>query len=514
MRILWIEDDPEINAELFFGKEILRSHDVLTIRDFEEAHKAIANNLEQFDYVVIDLNLEKSSIGEQAKKLMNDFELKKSQFLEEAGFHIYIQLMEKGFPKERIVFFTANTASAKEDFKKMLRNVTKALSGKNKPEFNSAIKALKQVLDGKHNSELNRALKLKTVEKFIAKLEPEIKSADTRSTFEDIELHFGEARINIPNEAISKQNKDALDKWFMPRLNFENTYHEEENLNLTKNYLSLRRGILNVLNQLEERKTKLTSDFFNKDGAPHLDKLAFIEGLRWLLQAHDLSQDQAGKFYFMLCDYMTKPFELFSFGKLKHFSHNENKKNIDNEEWRKKWMERRSSMIPPYFLRNWIAHGLISGSKNTPDFTSRDVGFIFLLVIKSMFNVEMYGNKGELKSIFGDLKRSFKSIRSQVLKFHQNDYARSFVSEKLDIIESLGQKNEKHKANGKLYWKNQNFISHFYASYLLASSNLLKNYSNVDQVSREKEFKVNLTYELTMTKFLEIASKRHQEINK
>jgi len=189
-------------------------------------------------------------------------------------------------------------------------------------------------------------------------------------------------------------------------------------------------------------------------------------------------------------------------------------KNIDNEEWRKKWMERRSSMIPPYFLRNWIAHGLISGSKNTPDFTSRDAGFVFLLVIKSMFNVEMYGNKGELKSIFGDLKRSFKSIRSQVLKFYQNDYARSFVSEKLDIIESLGHKNERNKANWKLYWKNQNFISHFYASYLLASSNLLKNYSNVDQVSREKEFKVNLTYELTMTKFLEIASKRHQEINK
>ena len=40
MRILWIEDDPEITAELFFGKEILRSHDVLTIRDFEDAHKA------------------------------------------------------------------------------------------------------------------------------------------------------------------------------------------------------------------------------------------------------------------------------------------------------------------------------------------------------------------------------------------------------------------------------------------------------------------------------------------
>ena len=40
MRILWIEDDPDITAELFFGKEILRSHDVLTIRDFEDAHNA------------------------------------------------------------------------------------------------------------------------------------------------------------------------------------------------------------------------------------------------------------------------------------------------------------------------------------------------------------------------------------------------------------------------------------------------------------------------------------------
>ena len=202
--------------------------------------------------------------------------------------------MEKGFPKERIVFFTANTASAKEDFKKMLRNVTKALSEENKKELKLAIKALKQVLDGKQDSELNRALKFKTVPEFMAKLEPEIKSADTRSTFEDIELHFGEARISIPNEAISKQNKDALDKWFMPRLNFENTYHKEEKLNLTKNYLSLRRSILNVLDQLEEEKTKLSSDFFNKDGTPHLDKSTFIDGLRWLLQAHDLSQDQAG----------------------------------------------------------------------------------------------------------------------------------------------------------------------------------------------------------------------------
>ena len=64
MRILWIEDDPEITAELFFGKEILHSHDVLTIRDFEDAHKAIANNLEQFESELFDKAISKINLNQ------------------------------------------------------------------------------------------------------------------------------------------------------------------------------------------------------------------------------------------------------------------------------------------------------------------------------------------------------------------------------------------------------------------------------------------------------------------
>ncbi|SVC34093.1 uncharacterized protein METZ01_LOCUS286947, partial [marine metagenome] len=185
-------------------------------------------------------------------------------------------------------------------------------------------KTLKKVYNSKRRPDLEEFLK-----QFDSKKTSKLDSKETRE-YEDLELHFSEARIDIPNEAISKDNKAALNEWFEPRLNYSNSEDENENSKFTKKYLTLRRGILDVLDDLEEKETKLISDKVGKSSFDEeLNKSAFFEGIRWLLQAHELSPEQAGKFYLTLCDYLTKPFELFSFRNLIQFPPYDDRNNED-----------------------------------------------------------------------------------------------------------------------------------------------------------------------------------------
>ena len=94
MRILWIEDDPNISERDFFGSNVFKAHEILQIREFETAAKVISEDLEQYDYFIIDINLENSPVGDFANGLIDQFNLTEKAFLKEAGFHLYIQLME------------------------------------------------------------------------------------------------------------------------------------------------------------------------------------------------------------------------------------------------------------------------------------------------------------------------------------------------------------------------------------------------------------------------------------
>ena len=54
MRILWIEDDPNISEREFFGSNVFKAHEIVQIREFETASKVISEDLEQYDYIIID----------------------------------------------------------------------------------------------------------------------------------------------------------------------------------------------------------------------------------------------------------------------------------------------------------------------------------------------------------------------------------------------------------------------------------------------------------------------------
>ena len=67
--------------------------------------------------------------------------------------------------------------------------------------------------------------------------------------------------------------------------------------------------------------------------------------------------------------------------------------------------------------------------------------------------------------------------------------------------------NKKQNTNENFYWKNQNFLLHFYASYLLASTNLSSNTCKPNNKYNEQDYTVFLDYGIQETSFLKIASK-------
>ena len=128
--------------------------------------------------------------------------------------------------------------------------------------------------------------------------------------------------------------------------------------------------------------------------------------------------------------------------------------------------------------------------------------------MKSLFGKETYGNKKELKRLFRDDSNiTLKSIRGQIVKLHGSTYRTPYLSEKLEEIERRGQKNKKQNTNEKIYWKNQNFLMHFYASYLLASTDLSSNTCKPNNKYNEQDYTVFLDYGIQETSFLKIASK-------
>ena len=238
----------------------------------------------------------------------------------------------------------------------------------------------------------------------------------------------------------------------------------------------LRRGIFNVIEGLKKNEKSLTEDF-----SSDFDKVTFLEGLNWLLQAHELRPEQAEQFYLTLCDTLTKPFERFKLWDL-----------ITSK------IPDRSCRIPAYFLRNWIAHGLITGSQT--HLSAQDTGFTFLIVMQSLFGQELYGDGNELRQLYGEISDDQKVIRDQIVKLQKRIYKNPHKIEKLEEIKSKGQKQD----DGE--WKRENFRLHFYASYILASTRLETRFCKDNERFGENKYTVYLNYELQKTPFLGIAS--------
>ncbi|MDC0225011.1 hypothetical protein OAK62_06210, partial [Deltaproteobacteria bacterium] len=282
-----------------------------------------------------------------------------------------------------------------------------------------------------------------------------------------------------------------IQKWFKPRLDLSIEDQDNDIPLVTKQYLTLRRAILNVIDELQKNddKIELNEDFKKGD----FDKTAFLENIKWLLQAHE-QPTLSEEFFLTLCDTFTKPFDIFSLWS--------NKNDIPPLISRNPL--ERSCLIPPFFLRNWIAHGLIPGS--ITKFGARDAGFVFLMVMKSMFNREMYGKEDELKQLFENVSSNKKYLMDQAFKLQQTEYKFSLEGQILKQIENKGTKDKNRK------WMRENYLKHIYASNLFSSfkqvpESRMKDIRDIELDNKNNmRYIVTSAYELLDTPFLDITS--------
>ena len=102
MNILWVEDNPENKQNFWFS-----NRNVKNITDFSEAEEAIEKELNSYDVVVLDIDLRNSNT-EKVREKSNKFDLSPDIFLQKSGMVLFLILLEKGFPREQIIFLTGN----------------------------------------------------------------------------------------------------------------------------------------------------------------------------------------------------------------------------------------------------------------------------------------------------------------------------------------------------------------------------------------------------------------------
>ncbi|HEC84493.1 MAG: hypothetical protein DRR08_24715 [Candidatus Parabeggiatoa sp. nov. 2] len=488
MRILWIDDDYDEQKEQDWFGNIREQHEVQSVTDFEDAYQTISNQLEQYDLIVIDINLYKEGgENELVEPLAKQFGISPKEYLEEGGFHLYLKLLAQGFDTDRIVFLTGNV-DTKDDTADMIREMTTAMTTGDNDRYTVLYKALRTKMLPEQQQTFDylviKVAKKTQISEFLAQwhqereasagkvaeeaeeIETVIKNSqldddkqekmlaflkeckqpveplgnDIHNIYNRFEKRFREARL-IPPKAIKKSPVEVaneLQKWL------RQFCERRDGNKLLYEYLTLRRGILNLVRDMADSRIQITNDFHD------LDKNTFLNGIVWLLRDFSLPETKYNDVYFALCDYLSKPYERFG-------------RELDKDE-------ERHFKLPLVRLRNWISHGLIEGSQT--HFSAQEACFTFLIAMKSMFNQEMYGQHNELKRLYPQESPRHQDILENLVGMYQHQYRHQYANP-LEVIHWKTQKdNNPKKENGEKYqyWKDENYLMHFYAAYLFSAT--------------------------------------------
>jgi len=445
MRILWIEDyDVIVQRKSSLFGEVLQNHQLTHFSDFSQAYRSISDELRQYDLIVLDINLEHSSDVNMIE-FASQFNLSNQAFLEEAGFHLYLRLLEQGFPKNRVVFLTGNMDVSNIRVE-LVKQFKAALESPQEEDYEQAIEDIMQ-LAGEDRDAFELALETgqkQTVFAWLAQWSQEGGSVldgdgeKVKNTYNDFTKLFNDAR-QFPPVAIDKKQDCAfnLQNWLWSHCE-RNTDNQAD-----FDYLTLRRGILDVVAEIQkDSRIHLTQDF------QEWDKITFLDGLAWQLRDFALPKAQYGAVYLALCDYLTKPFDFHG-------------RNLLNEE-----TTARHFKLPLSNLRNWIAHGLIMGSHT--QLTAQAAGVSFLFAMESLFDLEKYsigcyGTYDELKRLYPDKSVLKQQLIDQIKVLSRNHKYYGLRRQKapLEFIHRLTQK---ENAN----WQDENYLRHFYATYLFS----------------------------------------------
>lgn len=273
MRLLWVEDNiTETKSGPWFAS-IKKSCEIVEATDYNVARNNIETELELYDLIVLDINLKESLPTRSVEAASRAFGLTEEKFLEEAGFHLFIQLLELGFPKDRIIFFTGN-------FSEIDLQLYLALDDLWQTWYTDDIDRFDDILYGPIQASLdpeafNHAVMLaeaKDYSNLFVYLEKKAEESDNgnNDTYNTFKKRFREARIR-PSKAIWKSDNEqnALSLWAAPHLQ--------------NPYLRLRRGIIDgcqhLRKLLSDDPTSLRTDEFvpNSSTSYVVDYLRVLE---------------------------------------------------------------------------------------------------------------------------------------------------------------------------------------------------------------------------------------------
>lgn len=278
LRILWVEDQLGGKQTELFG-----DRPVTLITNFDEAEAKINSAIDEFDIVVLDIDLDQSEVTDNVRKHATSYELEASEFLKESGMTLFLTLLEKGFPKERIVFLTANSDKKADLLDKLQRC-------HEKKDFDSVDNILDEIQNGLGDEKIDEYQKLINtgdMVRLISYLKEhfgETSQSETPNTYNSFCDAYKRCRIQPP-EAINKNLNDVkkhVSEWL-----------DEHEAN---QYLVLRRGIIDgckFAKSLPKENVYFNNFIPKQDSIQHEDIVSYFQILESFLPLREPQNKQA-----------------------------------------------------------------------------------------------------------------------------------------------------------------------------------------------------------------------------
>ena len=114
---LWVEDE---DIERISTKARLDVSNIIIKRTLADALETIESDYNKFDLVTLDIKIDALGDERIVHKHLHSivpriWKISKEDLKQKAGFFLLLQLLHKGFPKERICFLTGNTSTSFDD---------------------------------------------------------------------------------------------------------------------------------------------------------------------------------------------------------------------------------------------------------------------------------------------------------------------------------------------------------------------------------------------------------------
>jgi hypothetical protein len=364
LNILWIEDEFTEQKKISWFND----RNVIIKTNFLEGKEEINKGLEQFDLVVLDINLENTEHSNEITELANQFGISEQEFLQESGMNLFLNLLEHGFPKEQIIFLTAN---ADKDMI-LVDELHKAFEQKDDDAFDETLAEIQNGLGELQIVECAKLLESDDIDKLFQYLESYYESLTLdfpKNTYNRFCEAYKRCRITPP-KAINKNLNDAkkyLNNWLQD--------HE------SNDYLILRRGVIEGCNFLKNHVSTNDDniqlrDFIKLEGNEPSIEIESSDIINYL--------DALSRFFAIKEDNCAVQYRLF----LRILAH-EWEENVDAQSFKAKNPKAIEKVKDIYtfgwimkMTRNWVSHANLLDPLDT-----EAIAFLFLVNMRAMFRL-------------------------------------------------------------------------------------------------------------------------------